>query len=177
MGFLSRTRAHAVARPPRPSRRWLRRRATSRGQTLVEVGLVLPIFILTLVAVLEFGYYAAVSSAVQTASREGARYGSTVDDSGGTTHYLDCGGIRDRARDLSEPLVTLANGDITVGYDTGGTPAIDLACSGSVTASQIDRFDRIVVEVSYTYSPITPIMGIFIGDATLSSVDRRSIVK
>ena len=144
---------------------------------MVEVGLVLPIFILTVVAVLEFGYFAAVSSAVQTASREAARYGSTVDDSGGTPNYLDCAGIRDHARDLSEPLVSLANGDIAVGYDTDGDTGVEVNCSGALGEDDIDRWDRVIVTVTYDYSPVTPIMDIFIGTETLTSVDRRSIVK
>ena len=175
MAFLSRIRPRA-AQPPRPSRRWLRRRASSRGQTIVEVGLVLPIFVLTLIAILEFGYFAAVASAISTASREGARFGSTVAESGGTPNYLNCAQIIAHAEELAGPLVDLT-GDITVGYDTDGGTNIDVNCSPALDPDDIDRWDRVIVEVNYEWQTLTPVMGVLIADRTLTSIDRRSIVK
>jgi Flp pilus assembly protein TadG len=178
MGFLSCIRPGAVDQLRRSSRPWRRRRGSTHGQTLVEVGLVLPIFILSLIGIIEFGYWAAVNSAVHTASREGARFGSTVDDTGGTPNYLDCADIRAHVRDRVGPLITLSDGDISIGYDTNGTPGTELTCGGAgVDADDIDRWDRIEVEVEFTYEPVTPILGAMIGDQTITSIDRRSIVK
>ena len=147
---------------------------------MVEVGLVLPIFILTLIAILEFGYFAAVASAISTASREGARFGSTVhdpDDAGpAKPNYLNCAEIIAHAEELAGPLVDLS-GDITVGFDTDGGTNIDVLCTSGVTASAIDRWDRVIVEVNHAWQPLTPLMGVLIADRTLTSVDRRSIVK
>ncbi len=144
---------------------------------MVEVALVLPIFILTLVAVIEFGYWAAVNSAVHTASREGARFGSTVDDSSGTWNYLDCAQIRDRVRERVGPLVDLPDGQISIGYDTDGlADAPELTC-GTATEAQIDRWDRIEVRVEHVYEPITPLLRPVIGSLTIDVIDRRSIVK
>lgn len=158
-----------------------RARRDERGQTLAEVALILPIFLLSLVAVLEFGWYVAVSSATTTASREAARYGSTVGvTGGGDPHYIDCDGIRAAARRFTTPLITLADSDIDITYDDGtGTPVAS-ACvsSGSrPTASQLERFDRVVVEVTVAYQPITPLLAPFIGTPTLTSLDSRSIAK
>ena len=145
---------------------------------MVEVGLILPIFIFTLVGIIEFGYWAAVNSAVHTASREGARFGSTVDEDGGTPNYLNCAEIRAHVRELTGPLVTLTNGQIDIGYDDDdGDAQPDLTCSGSLDADDIERWDRIVVEVNHTYVPITPILRGLIGDRDMTSIDRRSIVK
>lgn len=146
-----------------------------RGQSLVEVALVLPIFILTLIAIIEFGYWAAVNSAVQTASREGARYGSTVDDPPGSTppNYVNCTEIVNHAKDRAEPIVDLT-GRVTVAYERNGTT---VATCPSVTASSIQRWDRVQVTVTYTYSALTPVMGALIGTHTVVAIDRRSIVK
>jgi hypothetical protein len=141
------------------------------------VGLILPIFILTVVAVLEFGYFAAVASAVNTASREGARYGSTVDDTSGTPHYLDCDGIRDHARDLSDVLATMADADIVIRYQSEAGTMYGFTCDDGPDVDDLERFDRVVVEVTYEYSPVTPVIGGIIGDRTLVSIDRRSIMK
>ena len=61
------------------------------------------------------------------------------------------------ARDLAEPIVTLPDADIAVGYDTDGGTNVDLACTGAVNPDDIDRYDRVIVTVTYDYSPITPI--------------------
>jgi hypothetical protein len=151
--------------------RWLGR-GRARGQTIVEVALVLPIFIFLLVAVIELGYWAAVNSAVHTASREAARFGSTVDDSGGTPNYLNCPAIRERARERVGPLVSLSDGQISIGYDTDGSPGPERTC-GSATAAQIDRWNRIEVRVQYTYRPFTRMFG----NVEMDVTNRRSIVK
>lgn len=175
MGLRSRIPPHAVAQPPRPSRRWLRPRASSRGQTMVELGLVLPIFLLILIAVIEFGYWAAVNSAVHTASREGARFGSVIDDPAGPdpVNYVNCPGILATATDRAGAMVDLT-GDITISYERDGAP---LGNCGSVSAATIQRWDRVVVTTTYAYSAITPLMDIFIPPQNIVAIDRRSIVK
>jgi hypothetical protein len=164
-------RARRALAAPRPSRGVAR-----RGQTLVEVALILPIFILTLTAILEFGYWAAVDSAVHTGSREGARFGSTVDDAGGVPNYLNCDEIRAHVRERIGPLVSIPDGQIGIGYDTDGTPGTELTC-GSATEAQIARWHRIEVEITHTYEPITPILHAIMGNHAITTTDRRSIVK
>jgi hypothetical protein len=55
--------------------RWLRR--DERGQTLVEVALALPIFMLLLAGVLDGGKLVYTNSALSQAAREGARLAAT----------------------------------------------------------------------------------------------------
>jgi Flp pilus assembly protein TadG len=154
---------------------------SERGQTLVEVALILPIFILSLVAVVEFGWYAGVTSAATTASREAARYGSTVGTNGsGDPHYIDCAGIRAAAREITTPLITLTDAQIEITYDDGtgtsvATPCVSTASRPAV--SDLDRFDRVIVEVTVVYQPITPLLSSIIGTPTLVSRDSRSIAK
>jgi hypothetical protein len=140
--------------------------------------MILPIFVLTLMGVLELGYFAAVSSATSSASREAARYGSTVDDTP-VEHYIDCDGIRDAARATTGPLITLTDAEIEISYDDGRDPptVVAASCVSGMDPDTIDRWDRVVVEISYTYEPITPLLRVLIGPATIESVDRRSIVK
>lgn len=160
---------------------WLGRPRARRGQTLVEVGLILPIFVLSLIAILEFGWWAAVNSAIHTASREGSRYGSSVDDPAGATppNYANCAAILNHAYELAGPLVDLT-GDVTVSYEREtATPGqyTTVATCPTVSAATIQRWDRVVVTVTYSHDALTPIMDALIGDQTLVSIDRRSIVK
>jgi Flp pilus assembly protein TadG len=53
-----------------------RRRATARGQTLVEFALIAPIFFLILFGIIDIGRYVYVTTAFNQAAREGARFGS-----------------------------------------------------------------------------------------------------
>ena len=55
----------------------LKRHARRRGTHAVEVALTLPIFIMFLAALMEFGHVFMVSHMLKTAAKSGARYGST----------------------------------------------------------------------------------------------------
>jgi hypothetical protein len=56
------------------TRRWKNRHRVPRGQALVEFALVAPIFILTLLCIIEFGRAVYSVQMLNTAAREGARY-------------------------------------------------------------------------------------------------------
>jgi Flp pilus assembly protein TadG len=142
---------------------------------MIEVALVLPIFIFTLMAVIEMGYFVAVASAVGSASREGARYGATWDD-GGTKPYLDCPSIRAAARQTSGALVNLTDAQILIAYDDGSGTPVGGAC-GATIDDDLERWDRIQVTVNHTYEPLTPLLRALIGNQAMQSIDRRSIVK
>ena len=173
--FVERFRA---IRPAWPLRR---ARGAARGQTLLEVAIILPIFLVVLMAVIEFGWYAAVASATTSASREAARYGSTVGTGGGgSERYIDCDGIRNAGRSTTSPLITLDDADIVVSYDDGFGTATAQPCVSTASRpakSDLVRFDRVVVTVTVEYRALTPLMGPFIGTTDLVSTDRRSIVK
>ena len=50
---------------------------TRRGTTAVEVALILPVFLVFLFGILEFGHAQMISNMLKTACRSGARLGST----------------------------------------------------------------------------------------------------
>ena len=62
-------------------RRW---RDGQRGQGVVEFALLVPVFMLLLLAMLEFGFVFDHTLTIQYASREGARVGSALADGGGS---------------------------------------------------------------------------------------------
>jgi Flp pilus assembly protein TadG len=165
------------SQPARSARRWRRWSYDSRrGQSLVEFGLTLPFILLTLMAILEFGWYAAVSSATVSASREAARFGSTVGGTAPNFNYVNCSGIRTAARSTTGPLITLTDAQILITYDNGSGGAKG---SCPVAPASLNRFDRVIVRVTANYTPLTPIFGAFVGPGPyeIVSVDRRSIAK
>ena len=102
------------------------------GQSLVEFVLVLPIFLLVLFAIVEFGMAFHAWIAVTNSAREGARLGAVR---GSATE------IEQRVWDTTG---TLEQGKLTV----------------TVTNAEGDPGDSVIVDVSYAYSLMTPVADI-----------------
>ncbi len=109
-----------------------RPRKREDGQALVEFALVIPIFLLVLFAIVDFGMAFHAWITVTNSAREGARIGSV---------HAPAATIEQRVRDTADTLdqgnlsVTVTNAD-----DQGGQPG-----------------ESVVVDVSYSYSLITPL--------------------
>lgn len=153
-----------------------------KGQATAEFAISLPVIVLLLLGIVDFGRAIATHSAIVTASREAARYGAATGDAVGVSpalpQYVDCAGIRAAARRVVGGLVTLPDGAIVITYDNGsGTPTgSPCTTSGGPHPSAILRLDRVVVEVTSTYELISPAR-LFVPTVTVVSIDRRSIMK
>ena len=80
-----------------------RRDDAQRGQGIVEFALLVPVFMLLLLAMLEFGFLFDHTLTIQYASREGARVGSAMVNGGGTP---GCGtGQSPAAADVDKNIV------------------------------------------------------------------------
>ena len=66
-----------------------------RGQGLVEFALVLPVFMLLLLTMLDFGYAFYTNLTIEYATREGARVGAALANGGGTPVCPDAGPAAD----------------------------------------------------------------------------------
>jgi len=109
-----------------------RPRKREDGQSLVEFALVIPIFLLVLFSIVDFGMAFHAWITVTNSAREGARVGAV---------HAPAATIEQRVRDTATSLeqanlsVTVTNAD-----DQGGQPG-----------------ESVVVDVSYSYSLITPL--------------------
>ena len=103
-----------------------------KGQGIVEFALVLPITLLIVFGVIEFGYLLFVFSSVNTASRDAARYGIAVGEGNtNTLRYYDCAGIIDAGLRIGRFAGILGN-EFNISYDSGpGTAKTVYACSCS----------------------------------------------
>jgi hypothetical protein len=150
---------------------------SERGAALIEMAFVMPMLLLVLLGIFEFGRYIAETNTVANASREAARYAiATGPGNGGVARYADCDGMRDSAKQFGV-LGGPEDGDITLEYqDDSGT--VFLVCSGSsVAASDIGSGDLIVVTVSRPFQVITPIVGPFLDGLVIEFTTKRTIVK
>ena len=100
--------------------RHLKKANKQNAQGLAEFALVLPLFLLLVFGVIEIGWLVYNYSAVFTASRDAARYGSGAGTSttSGTVYALDCAGIRNRAKKTAVSI-GLTDANISIYYDSG----------------------------------------------------------
>lgn len=151
-----------------------------RGQGMVEFALAIPVFLLLVFGVIEFGRFLFTYAAVFSASREAARYGVAVGtgSAGTTANYLDCNEMRSAAMRVgSYAGVTNNPAVVHIRYDHGseGTEFGDPCNQGAEPSPAIVLGDRVVVTVDVTFTPIVPLTPI--GRFHVASTTRRMIVK
>ena len=115
-----------------------------RGQALVEFAFILPLFLMVLFLVVEFGIGMSRWIVVTNATREAARYAAVQEDSA----PIVADAAAQRARDtsgglLDDPTEATITVNFIDGPDSNGTPG--------------DRGDSVVVGASLDYSLLTPL--------------------
>ena len=139
-----------------------KKKGKSRGQTMVELALVLPIMILVVLGLVEFGRALFIYTVISNAAREGVRAGLV--DPRNTAWVED----RIRAR-----LVLMAPDAVTVvvnyddGTDAGQFSNPDLIEEGE---------SRIRIDVSTDFTMITPVLRGLFPATTIRYVSARTIV-
>ncbi|MBN1259451.1 MAG: pilus assembly protein [Anaerolineae bacterium] len=113
----------------------------------MEFALILPLLLMIIVGIFEFGRVLFIYSNLFNAVREGARYG--------ITNPRDWNGIHQEALNL---IALVDTTDVTfnliVEYDNGpGTPRFGMDQLGNVIVG-----DRVVVTIQYEIVPITPLL-------------------
>lgn len=137
------------------------KRRPERGQTLVEFAIVLPVFILILVGIFDFGRAIYAYHTVLNASREAARQ-AVVDQT--PAH------IEDRAIDHGVALGIDA-ADVDIDYRTVAAPETPGSCSSRVNSPQIVGCVA-VVRVEHTYDAAVPLIGALVGQIEISGESR-----
>ena len=129
------------------------------GQGMVEFALVMPVFLLLVLGIVEFGRLMTAYSSVSTASRDAARYAASVGDTPtGIPHYQDCLGIREAAEKVS----VFVDPFIVISYDTdgpGGAAPVEYCQLGkTVDPVEVPLGAQISVTVTDVYEPLIPIV-------------------
>jgi len=137
-----------------------KKQKNSAGQTLVEFALILPVLLLTLMGIADFGRAYAVYSNLFNSAREGTRYG--------VVHPLDLAGVEFATHDKIE-LVDPAEVVVTVYYDHGPSTAT------FTDPAQVEMGDRVIVEVEHDLEMITPPIRLLITTLNIHTVAARTI--
>ncbi len=136
----------------------------SRGQSLVEFALIVPIFILMLVGILDFGRAIYAYNTVNNSAREAGRLAivdQTVSD------------IRAKAAEHATSLGILP-ATIYVDFRNAATPELADSCDGLVGSPAVVGC-LAVVQVPYPYTAVTPILSQIIGPISLNGETRFRI--
>ncbi|MFN2417743.1 MAG: TadE/TadG family type IV pilus assembly protein [Candidatus Limnocylindria bacterium] len=125
-----------------------RKRDARAGQSMVEFALILPLFILMVFGILDFGRAIYAYSTINNAAREGARW-AIVDQ--GVGHIQDAAANHGVGLGIDSDDVDVAFVNHSDGSPCGsiGTGAVSL-CSANV-------------RVPYRYEAVTPILGAILG--------------
>jgi hypothetical protein len=138
---------------------------------MVEFAIVFPLLLLLLFGIFEFGRIMFVYSAAVTASRDAARYGAAIlDTGGGIPQYKDCSGIREAAKRIGQ-YAGISDADISIQYSNeSGIYSTSCPPAQDVTAA-----DRISVTIATSVVPVTP-LGNF-SAIPINSSSSRTILK
>lgn len=146
-------------------------RRSESGQAIVELALTLPLLLLIVMGIFDFGLMFQRYEVVTNAAREGARVGvlqgsgyTTGDAANRALQYLDVGGLNVTTRSCGgalAPSTRCASATVSSVTITGSSPA--------KTVNQM----TVVVEFDHQYSLVGPIMGLFGG--SLGTVRLRSV--
>ncbi|HEY7590359.1 MAG TPA: TadE family protein [Candidatus Limnocylindrales bacterium] len=156
-----------MRRPPRPGQ---------RGQALVELTLILPIFLIIVLSALEFGAAFDHRTAMAYAVREGARVGASLGKGGSNPSAVDPTIVAAVQRGLTDPILIENITSIEIfKADSAGKPVPGkinkydrfgnlVGTAGWPATSRVPGLngDSIGVLVRYDFHPVTPLGG-FLG--------------
>jgi hypothetical protein len=120
-------------------------RRTPRGQSMVEIAILLPLLLLILMMILDLGRAVYYYSVIHNAAREGARFG-VVNYHNVTTSAA-----------LTASIVTTAK-ELAIGID----PVDLLITTPGIPTFPIETGDILVVQADYSFSAVTPLVNLFI---------------
>lgn len=135
------------------------------GQAMVEFALTLPIFLLAVLGVIEMSRFFLVYSSVYTASREASRFASSTDlSTSSIPHYKDCNGIRQVAIEtgffsgIVADQITINIEDVPGNVVASCREGDSIPHTSSGDPYEFDFANRVLVEITATFQPITPVI-------------------
>ena len=169
--------------------RWVIRRRGQRGQAIVEVALILPIFILILVGLFDVGRAVYAFNTISNASREAVRV-AIVDQ--------DCAYIQDQAAQRAVSLGITPSDVVVYVWDPTAATAGDFTSASSIAnhrqacgvasppgssyeCQQSDTQATIIVgcvievTIRYPYTAATPLIGSLLGTINMTATTREPI--
>lgn len=145
------------------------RGSSARGQAVIELALTLPLLLLVVFGIIDFGFMFQRYEAVTNAAREGARLGVLADYTAAEAQnraldYLVASG-------LNGPIRACGTGTIVRNSRCAQMTMATVPVVGSTPARTVDQV-TMIVEFDHQYQFVGPIMGLFGGN--LASIRLRA---
>jgi len=140
------------------------RRHDSRGQSLVEFGLILPIFLLMVFGIIDFGRAVFAYSTLNSAAREAARV-AVVDQV--AAHITDEALKQSYALDVNP-------GDVLLDWRSSFNPDTPNSCSSFVGTNDVVTC-TLIVTVNYEFNAATPLIGNIVGPLVLTGESKMIV--
>lgn len=144
-------------------------RRDARGQALVEFALILPIFVLILVGLFDFGRAIYAYNTINQAAREAARL-AIVDQ---TIAHVQAEGAS------SAVSLGVDAADVVVDFRDRDTPDASGSCTAAVPGDDNNTGGIVlclaVVTVPYQYNAATPIIGNLVGTIQMEGQSRFKV--
>ena len=134
--------------------------STDRGQAVIELALTLPLLLLVVFGIIDFGFMFQRYEAVTNAAREGARLGVLADYTATEAQnraldYLVASG-------LNGPIRACGTGTIVQNSRCAQMTTSTVVVAGSTPAKTVNQV-RVIVEYDHVYQFVGPIMNLFGG--------------
>jgi len=144
--------------PPRRSPRYRR----ESGQTLVELGLMLPFLLLLSIGVIEMGRYAHIGILVGNAARAGVAYGaqSHITAATGSLPNITLAARNDFSNNGQDPALLNVSSAWTCGCDNGGTISPLADCINGICPVGQQKIVSLAVTASGTFTALFNYPGI-----------------
>jgi Flp pilus assembly protein TadG len=144
-------------------------RRSERGQAVIELALTLPLLLVVVFGIIDFGFMFQRYEAVTNAAREGARIGVLADYTATEAQnraldYLVASG-------LNGPIRACGTGTIVKNSRCAQMTTSTVTVAGSTPVKTVDQV-TMIVEYDHQYQFVGPIMGLF--GSNLASIRLRS---
>ena len=127
-------------------------RRREEAQSLAEFALILPIFLILVFGIIDFGMGLRAYITVAQATREGARYGAVGNQAGTFT----AGGAGDCSGSVETNIVGKVCATMN-GLDLGDVQDVSVSCPDTGTTPPCPPGDPIEVSAEFRYHYITPV--------------------
>jgi Flp pilus assembly protein TadG len=143
----------------------------ANGQALVEFALVIPILLMLMMGIFDFGRLMFALVNISNATREASRYASVPGPDDENPQTTNCNGIVSMARG-SAFLFELNS--VTVSYERDGS--VYATCDSPPAAGDLQLGDRVVISTTATIRILTPMISNIVPSLPVSFTSARTIV-
>ena len=152
------------------------RKSKTQGQALVEFGLILPVLLLVITGIIDFGQVSITYVQSLSALRNAARFAEVAGFAsvpGQPIRYLDCEGMTDAANDI----LFADKQTLTITYHKANDFGNTTYDCDTVTADLLRNGDILEIVSSARVQFITPFVSGLVPDLNIRFTARRTIIK